>query len=474
MIYSLLILVTFSRALIPAIAAWAATPPDSQQFGPSIDIAAQRGPAIFNSVHDTLRKWGSIVHPNGMSMFLATEDGRAKDYSFDGFDTTWQHMAPLEGSQEQVQLADDGDDRHGWLHTYRTSRPLRFLYLDGLSGNKGHDGVTDTQEFLLRESKDADPRRRDVLLEEDRPPGPPGEYEMVLEVCSLLVRWHLDGMIRTEWAGFEIVKCDFPNGLEQVQAVQRADKPDGWEPPPRHRPGDGHDGDHYSDRPGEEPGPGWPRTCTTCDLDASRTLVDYSSMLSAYFFPVSLANPASNDSSLPRLVNTTADERTTIRECLGRVVKQRLGLTPAQFGWRDVADLVVRRYASALSALATATATATATTTTPTQDVQQRIDYLLQVFIDHADAEDVRDSEAVKRCTRFYLHSIPLQTETDQLIYAAFEAVNNNICTTLFHAQHLLASSSNEDNKQNTLLRIHDSIQSLIKYLSWSAFESDK
>ncbi|RMZ78844.1 hypothetical protein DV738_g3682, partial [Chaetothyriales sp. CBS 135597] len=318
----LLILAIFGSAIIiPTIAAGTPPPPpppDSLQFGPSIEVAAQRGPAIFNSVHDSLRKWGSIVHPNGMSMFLATvPQGVLLHHG------NYRNATP-------ATLDWLADEKHGWLHTYRAARPLHFLYLDGLSGNKGHDGVTDTQEFLLRQPKAAVPSQSRALLEEDRPPGPPGEYELVLDVCNLLVGWGLDGMIRTEWAGFEIVKCEFPNGLEQVQ---------------------------------------------------------------------------------------------------------------------------------------------------------RRLDYLLQVFIDHADAEDVRDSEAIKRCTHFYLRSIRIQTEADQLIYSAFEAVNNKICTTLFHARQLLLSvapatpatpATAGSNEGHTLLRIHDSIQSLIRYLSWSAFKSDE
>ncbi|RMZ75028.1 hypothetical protein DV737_g5488, partial [Chaetothyriales sp. CBS 132003] len=517
--YSLLALATLGSSIIPAIAA---ATPKSLQFGPSVDIAAQRAPAIFNSVYDSLRKWGSTIHPNGMSLFLATvpegvllhhgNDRNATPTTLDWLAYEIEHaemfaragrsggghhpgdkkpgdgkhplddildMKELKRShEEQVSLADtdgkpldESEKNHGWLHTYQTTRPLHFLYVDGMSGNKGHGGVSDTQDFLLRgvrqEAEGAHPSQRESLrLKEDRPPGPQDEYQRVLEICDLLGDWDLEGMIRTEGPGFEIVKCDFSDGLEEVQVVQRADlhggPPSGRPPngrPPSGRPPSGRP---PRGRPTDLIGnpPKGPRMHANRDLDASRTLLDYSSMVSAFFFPVSLDNPAGGGSNLPRLVNTTEEEMAAIREYLFRVIEQRRGLPIAQFNWQDIADLVVRRYASELSAMATGI--------NSTEAVEQRIDFLLDVFIDYAVAEDVRESEASQRCSRFYLQSMPLETEADRLIYSAFEAVNNNICTTLFHVRRLIGGKDD-----NALLDIQDSIKSLMDYLAWSSFQSE-
>src|ERR1700712_1779421 len=44
----------------------------AESFGPSKPHARRRGPEIFNAVHNAMRQWGSSLHHNGMSFFLAT------------------------------------------------------------------------------------------------------------------------------------------------------------------------------------------------------------------------------------------------------------------------------------------------------------------------------------------------------------------------------------------------------------------
>lgn len=180
-------------------------------------------------------------------------------------------------------------------------------------------------------------------------------------------------------------------------------------------------------------------------------------MVSAFFSPGGLDNPASDGSDVPRLVNTTEEEMAAIREYLFQVVKQRKALPVTQFTWQDIADLVVRCYASELSTMAT--------DVDSIEGMEQSIQFLLEVFTDYSAAEEVRESEARKRCGRFYLQSMPLETEVDRLIYSACEAVNSNICATLFRVRDLVGG---ED--ETSLPDIQDSIKSLMDYLSWSSF----
>ncbi|KAF4966907.1 hypothetical protein FSARC_5471 [Fusarium sarcochroum] len=436
----------------------------TETFYPSIEVAAKRGPAIFNSVHDSLRKWGSTVHPNGMSFYLATipegvmlhhgNDRNETPTSFDWlayeiehaeiFARVWPPRRPdllILGDGDQVSLADTDMEpmgsKHGWLHTYRTTRPLQLIYIDGMSGNKDDSGVRDTQDYLLRGVRDGG--RAERL--EDKPPGPPGEYERVQDLCHLCTEWKLDGIVRVENAGFEVIKCDFSTGMEQVQSLRRAD----WQRvrPPGHGPKKGGHKPNYRDI-----GPG-------------RTILDYSSMVSAFFFPVNLTNPDSNHTDLPRLTSTTVEEMTAIRKYLTTVLEDRLDHPLAAFTWRDVADLIVQRYGVPILSVANST---------DSEALSNSIRFLVEVFIDYSvDDEQLRSDQAQQRCSSFYIQTMPLATDADKLIYAAFEAVNAEICTALFKIRALLSADTQGS---ASLKEAKDILESLIEYLSWSDLQT--
>lgn len=59
-------------------------------------------------------------------------------------------------------------------------------------------------------------------------------------------------------------------------------------------------------------------------LAFNRTILDYLSMVSAFFFLVNLTNPDSNYADLPRLTGTTEDEILAIREYLATVLDARI------------------------------------------------------------------------------------------------------------------------------------------------------
>ena len=473
---------------------------------PCIETAANRGPWIFNSVADSLRKWGTTAHPNGMSIYLATipegvllHHGNSKnelptELDWIAYEIEHAEMfaragrrAPPKGDSFGFQPPkhDELKRRHGpqhplgntagvplrisdekqeggWLHTFRTTRPLQFLYLDGLSGDKADTGFSDTQDFLLR-GVGWDRRPPSLSLQEHskgdktpplypnpREPGKPGfpnfgeERLRAKDICDMVTEWGLQGVIRTETPGFEIIKCDFFDGLEQVQSLQRPQRKDNG--PPFRGPR-GSSGDERSRR--------------LRDLGASRTLLDYSSMVSAFFFPVNLSNPDSDRQDRPRLTQTKPEEMTAIREFLKNVVETRKGAQSSSFGWKDIADLIIRRYANELKAMNETIET--------TKEIDERLHFLIEVFVDHSEAdEDVRYIAAEERCSSFYLQTMPLETEIDQLIYAAFEAVNKQICNTLFDIRYRIATNADE-----SMEALKESVRKLMKYLAWGTFEKE-
>jgi hypothetical protein len=544
-----------------------AHPAAASSVKPDLATAAERGPQIFNSVADAMRKWGTSLHPNGMSLFVATVpegvmlyhgnnrnetpteldwlayaiehaemfargcrgpprhdpegkakhrdvEGRRKHHSKEEVD---DGSAPAELRRKDVQIPflwwgskqqeepekpkEPEEPSKGWLHVYRTTRPLPFLLADGLSGNKYDSGVLDTQDFLLRGKRDAGsgtPGKR-------RRGGFSDERQRARDLCALCAEWGLQGVIRTENPGFEIIKCDFSDGLEQIQSLPRVDGPDGrrGEKPPSYGPGEGPPGQTPpggepprdgppqdgppSDGPGEKPpghgpggkrphGPGGPgggrrgpwsppgQNPNPEDryyaIERSRTAIDFSSMVSAFFFPVNLTNPDPAEAHLPRLSSTSDEELTAIKKYLAGVVKDRKSIPVSLANWRDVADLIINRYAYDIASMYTKADTTVA--------LAHNVRFLLRLFVDYSDEDEARrDAEAEGRCVRFFIQSAPLETESDRLIYAAFEAVNAQICGTLFRVQKQV-----EGNKGEAELRqAKELLGSLQAYLDWAVFK---
>ncbi|CAK7274905.1 hypothetical protein SEPCBS119000_006412 [Sporothrix epigloea] len=491
---------------------------------PSTEVAALRGPYIFNAVFDSLRRYGTAIHSNGMSLYLATvpegvffHHGSGKNATPPSFDWLAYEIEHAEifarknfgspgshgdrpddddyrhgmtgdasgltepasppyhrfasriigqGQSDQIALEADSEssvdeeETHGWLHVYRTTRPLQFLYIDGMSGDKGSDGVIDTQDFILRAKAGMpDPARRPKPTPGPKPPGAPpgpsGEFPRAEEMCALCAEWKLQGVIRIESVGAEVIKCDFFDGLEEVQSLQRSDN--------AKRPS----------FPGGFPrgfGDGFNPEYGFRDIGGHRTIIDYQSMVSAYFFPVNLTNPDSERASFPRLISASNDELLAIKTYLADVVETRRGAALAPYTWKDVVDLVVRRYALPLTALANSSSESV----NATRDFSDTVQRLLNVIIDYSVTDAAqREAEALERCAKFYVRTKePLATEVDRLISAGIEAVNAKICATLFDALHTVAGKDTTDGAL-AVETAKASIKSLILYLDWSVFERD-
>ncbi|CAI6099175.1 unnamed protein product [Clonostachys chloroleuca] len=707
-----------------AVICYASPSHAASSLKPSKDIAKDRAPQIFNLVHDSMRQWGSSLHHNGVSFFLATvpegvllyhgnnrpesptepdwlayeiehaeqfarsrgpplgkdkarTERRNPFFNLNPVDTETQQHILNTGDKEPQVPDDDEKKKGGWLHVYKTTRALPFLYIDGMSGGKTEIGTLDSQDYLLRNK----------TQEEDEPGkphrGPMGEGTRARELCELSASWGLQGVIRME-AGFEIIKCDFKDGLEEIQTLQRPtasvqmgrmvldvsltmaqtvlvglivvltvprsalmdlhvgrvrdratlkmslitrhhlaalglglvllllpvllvqnaarmapniyphgqtiglvsvhDTPKtvssilhhhlriglglvrlllathemevsshrqkvlshGPDTPmavlktclkiqlkeapdlgpdllhvnlktslnthhhmalghgqniPRAAPGidpnihrlgigpglvrpdalkmdlRGDSGTSPGKRPGRGPGHGpgnGPGGSISSfeflrgisnrydGIGSTRTILDYSSMVSAYFFPVNLTNPDPKRPDLPRLTNLSDDELKHIRGIVGDVVKERLDGKAPIINWQDVADLVVKRYAERLQFMTQKG--------TSSKRIADEANFLLDTFIDYSTEEKSLDNSAsISRCSRLYLQPIKPKTTADVLIYSAFEEVLSQICTTLFKVRDIsLVAQQNEDYALPTAV---GTLQSLLNYLGWASFK---
>lgn len=440
---------------------------------PSKEAARQRAPQIFNAVHDAMRQWGSSVHHNGMSFFLATvpegvllhhgnnqpnsptepdwlayEIEHAEGFARGRRPRPPPHVSNQEGDQQRISEKPPGppaDSEGGWLHVYRTTRPLQFLYVDGMSAGKTKMGTLDTQDYILR-GLDKDSRDEWSTEKGGRPKsgGPMGERDRANELCKQCKEWNIQGVIRME-TGFEIIKCDFSDGLEQVQALKR--------PPPT---GQGHGRRGIA---GMEFVRGLSERYQ--GIGSSRTMIDYSSMVSAFFFPLNLTNSDAARPDLPRLSNNSESDLTAVKAYLDSSIEERRANALRTRDWQDISDMIVSRYADRLQFMADGISSV--------QTMEEEITFLLDVFIDYSDSKNPDLSAAVDRCTRFYVRGISATTEVDYLLYAAFISVSERICKSLFTIRELVADSGLSTSQ--SLGAAVKEAKDLIEFLDWSRFK---
>jgi len=330
---------------------------------------------------------------------------------------------PGEGPPES-HFHETDDTQSGYLHIYRTSRPLtKLLYLDGLSAGKTTLGTLDTQDH--------------VLCQDTNITNPIGDFKRAECMCSLGFEYGIDGIVRME-AGFEIILCNFSTSLDFITANQR---------PKYDAPERVLDSSQFE----------YIRGVTTRyhGIPAGRVKVDYSSMVSAYFYPLNLTNPDATRPELPRLSVSDPDG-------LARLRADTLDIFPSDSNaeivdWQGVVDMIVTRYSDRLQYLAMSNLTSRA--------ALSEINFLLNTFIDYM---DVSIPDASETCSRIFLPSITPLTRSDGLIYEAILTVTRKICSTLFEVRNTLLEG--DIALDSTVTKPNPAILELIEYLDWTTW----
>ena len=243
-------------------------------------------------------------------------------------------------------------------------------------------------------------------------------------------------------SGFEIIKCDFHDSLELVATNQRL------------LPSETGGGEDERTRMLE-----YMRAVSQRydGIGSSRVALDYSSMVSALFYPVNLTNPDPKMAELPRLISNTDAEMHAIKMRVTEVVRDRVDGSRPSIDWQGVVDMVVARYADNLKNMAERVDTI--------ESMRRTVNHLLDTVIDYAE-DDPEFSKAKARCTHQYLYTISPATQEDALIFAAVERVTSSICSTLFHVRRLVVESEQVD--ESSLSAASDSLRSLIDKLRWT------
>ncbi|OLN86796.1 hypothetical protein CCHL11_07877 [Colletotrichum chlorophyti] len=395
-------------------------------LAPSHNSARERAFYIFNAVHSAMRQWGSSLHHNGLGLIPATVPrgtllyhGTWRNYTPPDFEwlafemehsenfarsTRGGGKGPSKGPQPpqlagqrdrqkpMVQPRDDDNPNRGYLHTYRASRDLKLLYIDGMSAGNTLMGTLDTQDLLLRSLEHASPY---------------DDWNRGHDICALVKTWGLDGVIRME-IGFEIMYCDFTDGLDPVSILRT----------PYQEDREGASIDLFE----------WVRAVSQLydGIGAGRVTLDLGRMVSGLWYPVNVTNPEPVMSKHPRLIETTSDERAEILKRVENVVRSTKD--KIRVDWQGITDMIVGRYGDRIVAL------------TEEEDADafaKQIHVITNTFVDYPaspiDKSAMIDSgdmirKAIKRCAHHFLEPAYIWrhewTDEDALIYTATETVS--------------------------------------------------
>ncbi|PHH74265.1 hypothetical protein CDD82_5028 [Ophiocordyceps australis] len=433
--------------LLVALSAFVATATGHIQ--PDHESSKANAHRIFNAVHSATRQWGSSLIHNGFSFFPATMPRGTLTYhgSLDSHSPTGPEWLAFEVEHAQIfaqawllnvvqspvrdqklltKSSSVQHDLQGYLHTYQANRDLNLLYVDGMSAGKSDLGTLDSQDLVLLA---AHPHKTPNL-------SPIDEMFRAKHICELITSWGYDGFMRMEM-GFEIIYCDFNNGLNLVGITPTANRAS-------------------SGKAAYTTTPQWARAAAERydGVGGDRIRLDFSSMVSGFFFPINVSSTDPHRPDLPRLGAAEASQLMDIKSHLHTVsLRDRAYNT----NWQAIVDMIVSRFTARFNLMAS-----------PRTCLQ---DFVHEIFVStgtyhgitptrRAGQEDEekgnRTAEAVELCTKHYLLPTHLDRQAwtleDSLIHTAVETVTSDICNTLFLIRALMldTDASLEDSVEHS------------------------
>jgi hypothetical protein len=296
-----------------------------------------------------------------------------------------------------------------------------------MSAGKTSMGTLDTQDLVLR--NDSYDHNRPVK----------GDRFRGQKLCDLGAEWGIEGFVRMEM-GFELLLCDFGVGLELESAIQR---PSGKN--------QSHEKLKQFEvvRGASSRYPG---------ITAQRLSIDYSGMVSAFWYDLNLTNPDPEREDLPRLPTTNRAGLARVQADLKIAFDESRARGGLGNDWQGVVDMIVTRYSDRLQLMAEKH--------TSGETILLHIAVLLNLHIDYGNF-DV--STAIDKCSKHYLTIAVPQTTADYMIYEALLAVMTKICSTLFYVRDLLVEEG-EITDSSALDESKSALNILIKYLGWATW----
>ena len=444
---------------------------------------------IFNTIHSSMRQWGSSLNHNGMSLFPAIVPqgtilyhGTSMQDAVTGMEwvaferdhalqfahlylapTPWP---PLRGVKDVEPVHTDKNSliflrnkQHilraqrkprnrdpfwilpGYLHSYSAKKDLRLLYLDGSSAATTDKGTLDVSDLLLL--NDSQIR---MTAEHDRARG----------LCQIAANdWggRIDGFVRME-TGFEIIVCSFAKSLGLVEALRTEEIDDGGTIT------DGADIFH------------WLRAAAAryngIGGSPPRVQLNYDTFLTAYAYALDVFQNGST--TLPRLVAAPQNILEDMRSDLKSIIFQSDSfdkITHSPRNWQAVADMIVQKYANPLQYLVTSSEFDNSSTR-----LAQELNYMLRPFFDtfHRDA-----AIETKRCATEFMppdfRSINPHNHIKSLSGHAIYTVSYRICSTLINVLWSLYPSSSTHSGEDIPTQHLTSLRDLTSYLAWTEWK---
>lgn len=436
---------------------------------------------IFNAIHSSMRQWGSSVHHNGMSLFLAQVPAGTQFYhgtpspdAVSGLEwlafepehalnfarqivmppkrppgpppSETGNELPLEYHFPSDNVAEhhpqrpllDIDDRSkaptrprikpGWLHTYRTKERTALLYIDGMSAGKCEKGTLDTQDVLLLNATE---ERKGMFWEKER-------AERLCKMSKESWNGKIKGFIRME-AGFEIIMCSFSETLDFVQSVRAGPfSPEGSEPDPDDEPFGWKLWDWLKFIAARYDG-----------IGGGRVKLNYDNFITSYNYDLDLF---SADGDLPRLENLSDVSLNVVRNDITTMVTQWDPSSESdeeQTNWQSIADMVVQRYANELKFLVSDGLTTSA-------ELLRELHLMLRGFVD---SDHRNTTSEIERCVAQFN---PAGVDMSRSVAGrAIRSVTETVCATLFEAF----------DANRTLTESREKLTSAMRYLDWTVWK---
>lgn len=441
-----------------AISAVAAKASPAEPIRPNHDSAKANANHIFNAIHSAGRQWGSSLNHNGFGFMPVTlsagtllyHGGYSKDppkglewLAFEvehaenfvrmarhppippkGPDHDEQPHAPSSPQKPLGQVeTDHGPDRdpegriRGYLQTYQTTRDVQLLYVDGSGAAKSPIGTLDSQDYVLFPNSSWEWYNIQ------------SEMKRAMAMCDMITKWGWAGIMRME-IGYEVIWCDFKSDSLHHESSVR--------------------GFLQEDRLKDEEFITtylWARAVAERydGLGGDRVKVDFSSMVSGFFFPINISNTDPERPDLIRLKAATLEHRLDIGAYLQKVFAE-----PRRFNvnWQGVVDMIVTRFSKRLAAMSS--------TNISTDIFIGELERAVLTYYEApslpddatiaADDDKNKTAEAIDRCSTHYLKSAQLSrqkwTLQDGLIHTALSAVVQRICSDLYLMRSLLLQAA--------------------------------
>jgi hypothetical protein len=248
-------------------------------------------------------------------------------------------------------------------------------------------------------------------------------------MCDMITKWGWAGIMRME-IGYEVIWCDFKStDLHHESSIRGLLQED--------RLKDEEFITTYL----------WTRAVAERydGLGGDRVKVDFSSMVSGFFFPINVSNTDPERPDLMRLKAAKLEHRLDIRAYLQKVFTE-----PRRFNvnWQGVVDMIVTRFSKRLAAMAS--------TNISTDIFIGELERAVLTYYEApglpddvtltADDDKNKTAEAIERCSTHYLKSAQLSrqkwTLQDDLIHTALSTVMQHVCNDLYLMRSLLLQAA--------------------------------